>query len=102
MSRQQLLDTTSRMIAWINTADADPESLAIICTKDIAVPIPYPGSTPDFDGLVNVTKGSHTAFPDFKMVIKDQIVDEMNSRVVLQLNVTGTQMGYFPFRPMTV
>ena len=94
MGREQLLDVTARMIAWINTAQADAGALATICTSDIAVPIPYPGSTADFAGLVDVTGRSHTAFPDFKMAIKDQIVDEKESRVVLQLNVSGTQAGY--------
>jgi len=84
------------MIAWINTANVDAASLSSICATDIAVPIPYPGSTPDYDGLVSVTNKSHVAFPDFNMAIKDQIVDEKESQVVLLLNVTGTQVGYFP------
>ena len=94
MGREQLLDVTTRMIAWINTAQVDAGTLATIASPDVAVPIPYPGSTPDFDGLVDVTNRSHKAFPDFNMAIKDQIVDEKESRVVLLLNVTGTQVGY--------
>ena len=94
MGREQLLDVTSRLVAWINTANVDAASLLSMCAKEIVVPIPYPGSTPDFDGLISVTNNSHIAFPDFKMTAKDEIVDEKESRVVLFLNVTGTQAGY--------
>jgi len=94
MGREQLLDVTSRLVAWINTANVDAASLLSMCAKETVVPIPYPGSTPDFDGLISVTNNSHITFPDFKMTIKDQIIDEKESRVVLLLNVTGTQAGY--------
>jgi hypothetical protein len=55
-----------------------------------------PGSTPDFDGLISITNNSHLAFPDFKMTAKDEIVDEKQSRIVLFLNVAGTQAGHVP------
>jgi hypothetical protein len=75
--------------------NVDAASLLSMCANEIVVPIPYPGSTPDFDGLISVTNNSHIAFPDFKMTAKDEIVDEKQSRVVLFLNiVTGTQAGY--------
>jgi hypothetical protein len=94
MGREQLLDVTSRLVAWINTAKVDAASLLTMCAKEIVVPIAYPGSTPDFDGLISVTNNSHIAFPDFKMTVKDEIIDDKESRVVLLLNVTGTQAGY--------
>lgn len=95
MSRAQLLDTASRLIAWINTKSVDPSSLSKIVIQNVVVPIPYPGSTPDLAGLVATTEKIHGASPDFNMAIRDSIVDEIDSKVVLKLNVTGTQAGYF-------
>jgi len=94
MARAHLLETATNMIKWINDKAADPAGLEAICVKDVVVPIPYPGSTPDFDGLVAVTEKIHGASPDFEMAIKDNIVDEAASKVVLKLNCTGTQAGY--------
>ena len=68
-----------------------------IVKQDVVVPIPYPGSTPDFAGLVEVTKKIHGASPDFNMAIRDSIVDDTDSKVVLKLNCTGTQTGYVWF-----
>jgi hypothetical protein len=93
MSRAQLLDVATRLIQWINTASADASSLATIAKQDVVVPIPYPGSTPDFQGLVAVTEKIHGASPDFNMAITDSIIDE-TGKVVLKLNCTGTQAGY--------
>ena len=93
MSRANLLDVATRMIEWINTTAVDVSSLEKIVKKDVVVPIPYPGSTPDFQGLVDVTEKIHVASPDFKMTITDSIVDE-TGKVVLKTNCTGTQTGY--------
>lgn len=94
MSREQLLDVTNRLIAWINTTQVDLDALATIAAKDVVVPIPYPGSTPDYDGLVTVTQKIHEASPDFKMTFKESIVDETEKRVVFLLQCSGTQAGY--------
>lgn len=93
MSRAQLLDVATRLIQWINTTTVDTSSLATIIKPDIVVPIPYPGSTPDFQGLVATTEKIHGASPDFNMAIVDSIIDE-TGKVVLLLNCTGTQTGY--------
>jgi hypothetical protein len=95
MSRAQLLETTSRMIAWINNKHVNPANLATIVDQNVVVPIPYPGSTPDYAGLVAVTEKIHGASPDFNMAIRDSIVDETDHKVVLKINTTGTQTGYF-------
>jgi hypothetical protein len=98
MSRAQLIDTTSKLLAWINTPSADPASLTAICEPNVAVPIPYPGSTPDFDGLVQVTKKVHEAAPDWKMTLIDMVVDEAEHKVVGLCNSSGTQVGYISLR----
>ena len=93
MSRAQFLDAATRLIQWINTSSVDASALAKIVKEDVVVPIPYPGSTPDFQGLVAVTEKIHSASPDFNMAITDSIVDD-TGKVVVQLNCTGTQAGY--------
>jgi hypothetical protein len=94
MSRAQLLETTSNMIAWINNKNVNPANLAKIVDQNVVVPIPYPGSTPDYAGLVSVTEKIHGASPDFNMAIRDSIVDKTDHKVVLKINTTGTQTGY--------
>jgi hypothetical protein len=92
MSRANLLDVATRMIEWINTTPVDASSLEGIVKKDVVVPIPYPGSSADFQGLVDVTEKIKVSSPDFKMTITDSIVDE-TGKVVLKINCTGTQTG---------
>jgi len=93
MSRAKFLDVATRVIQWISTTPVDVSDLEKILKRDVVVPIPYPGSTPDFQGLVATTEKIHGASPDFKMAITDSIVDE-TGKVVLLLNCTGTQTGY--------
>ena len=94
MNRAQLLDVATRMIEWINTTHVDASKLANTIAENVVVPIPYPGSTPDFAGLVATTEKIHGASPDFKMEITQSIVDETDCKVVLLANTTGTQTGY--------
>lgn len=94
MNRAQLLDVATRMIGWINTTPMDKSKLAGVLAEDVVIPIPYPGSTPDFAGLVGVVDKIHGASPDFKMEIRESIVDETDNKVVLLLNTTGTQAKY--------
>jgi len=93
MSRDQLVDVATRLIKWINTAPFDPEPLVSLAKPDVAVPIPYPGSTPDYNGLLAVTKQIHDAAIDFKMAIRQMVVDETESSVVMLLNCTGVHAG---------
>lgn len=82
------------MIDWINTSPVDVSSLQAIMTPAVVVPIPYPGASADFEGLVATTEKIHSASPDFNMAIRDSIVDDTDNKVVLKLNCTGTQTGY--------
>ena len=100
MNRAQLLDAATRLIAWINTAPVDASKLAHIMAENVVVPIPYPGSTPDFAGLVATTEKIHGASPDFKMTIRESIIDESDCKVVLLANATGTQEKYVLLRDM--
>jgi hypothetical protein len=93
MSRQQLIDVATGLINWINTTPFDPAPLANVTAIDVSVPIPYPGATPDYNGLLATTKQIHEASPDFNMAIRQIVVDEAESRVVLFLNCTGTHVG---------
>jgi len=93
MSRTQLTAISAQLLEWINTPSADPTALATICNESIKVPIPYPGSTPDFDGLVQVTKKVHEASPDWKMTLLETVIDETENKVVALCRSTGTQVG---------
>ena len=93
MSRDQLLSAATAMIDWINHTPFDASGLAKVTAQNVAVPIPYPGSTPDYQGLLATTEQIHSASPDFHMAILERIVDEAEGRVVLKLNTTGTHVG---------
>ena len=92
-SRAQLVDVATRLISHINSPAPDTSGLAAIVKKDVVVPIPYPGSAPNFDGLAAVTAKIRVASPDFHMEIAQEIVDVEYHKVVLLLRCTGTQAG---------
>jgi hypothetical protein len=94
MSRDQLINVATGLVQWINTTPFDPEALASLVKTDVSVPIPYPGSTPDYNGLLAVTEKIHEASPDFKMSVRQIVVDEAESRVVMLLGSSGTHAGY--------
>jgi hypothetical protein len=94
MNREQLLDVANRLIAWINATQFDPEALATIAAKNVVVPIPYPGSTPDYAGVLAIIKKTHEAASEYKLELKDSIVDEKESKVVVLVQCTGIQTGY--------
>ena len=94
MNRDQLLDIATRLLAWINATPVEESKLEALAAKDIVVPIPYPGTTADFAGLVHVTTKIHEVSPDWKMTLTQAVVDEKESRVVFLLRSTGTQEGY--------
>src|SRR5271170_3925624 len=96
MGRSQLIEVANQMLAWINEGSSDPAGLAAITSKEVTVPIPYPGCTPDFAGLLQVTKGIHAATSGYKMALRELVVDEVESRVVALVNTSGTQTGYPP------
>jgi hypothetical protein len=94
MSRAQLTEISAKLLEWINTPSADPTVLATICAESINVPIPYPGSTPDFNGLVQVTKNVHQASPDWKMTLLETVIDETENKMVGLCRSSGTQVGF--------
>ena len=96
-SRSRLAQAATDLIAWINIKEVNPSTLAELCTPDIAVPLPYPGSTPDMAGLVAVTNKIHGAAPDWKMSLQTMVVDQTEGRVVCLCRSQGTQEGYTPF-----
>ena len=102
MNRDQLLELADAFVDFINTPGADPNHLKTTTDETCVVPIPYPGSTPDFDGLVATTEKIHGASPDFKMGFLEAMVDEKESTVVLLLNPHGTQEGYVHCDSLTV
>jgi hypothetical protein len=92
--RQKLAQAAKDLIAWINTKEVNPSTLTNICSADVVVPIPYPGSTPDLDGLVGVTTKIHGASPDWSMTLQKMVIDQDEGRVVCLCRSEGTQAGY--------
>ena len=92
--RTKLEQAAKDLIAWINTNEVNPDTLTDICTADVVVPIPYPGSTPDLAGLVAVTEKIHGASPDWSMTLQKMVIDQPQGRVVCLCRSEGTQAGY--------
>jgi len=101
-SRSRLAQAATDLITWINIKEVNPSTLAELCTPDIAVPLPYPGSTPDMAGLVAVTNKIHGAAPDWKMSLQTMVVDQTEGRVVCLCRSQGTQEGYTPFPQVSI
>ena len=95
MSRDQLLDISARFLNWVSSHAKDPSELAAIVAKDVVVLTPFPGTTPDFTGLLAHQQKAHVGSSDFKLTIKDAIADEVQSTVVHFLELTGTHNGYY-------
>ena len=94
MSREQLLDISARFFDWVTSHSKDPAVLATIVAQDVVLVTPFPGTTPDFSGLVAHQQKATTGSSDFKLNIKHVVVDEVQSTVVHFLEVTGTHDGY--------
>lgn len=92
MSRDQLLDIASRIFDWTNirSADADPSILSTFVAEDLVIKIPFPGVTPDLAGFAMYKKKAHDASSDFKITIREVVVDETESRVVHFFQCSGT------------
>ena len=97
MSRDKLIKVATGFIAWVNKPQ-DAHALSAFISKDVKVPIPYPGTTPDYAGLLAMTQAAHVAAPDIKMTIKEMVVDEVKSTVVILIDITGTHVKYLPMR----
>ena len=54
---------------------------------------PFPGTTPDREGIKQFIKIIRDAFPDIKLTIEDLIAE--SDKVVERLTVTGTNKGEF-------
>jgi len=94
MSREQLLDISSKFLAWVNTPGADPADLKSVAADDLVLKIPYPGQTPDLSGFVEHTKMAYAAASDFKLTLLKAVVDEVECTVVHFVECSGTQDGY--------
>ena len=96
MGRDEVINHITRMLAWQNSPNPDAAGLSALCAENVVVPIPYPGSTPDFAGLLQVTQKVHKASPDWNIALKEMVIDETENKVVCLCNCTGTQVGYIP------
>jgi hypothetical protein len=94
MSRAQLAETATNFLNWINSPELDPAVLATIVSKDVKIPIPYPGAAPTYDGLLAIANAAHAAAEGFHMTLKNMVIDEEASTVVLLINITGKHVGY--------
>ena len=93
MSREQLLDISSRFLTWINSRDENPSALSAIVAKDVVLRIPFQGATPDLAGLLAQQKKANAASSDFKVTLLEAIVDEIKSTVVHFIEISGTHEG---------
>jgi predicted ester cyclase len=60
---------------------------------------PFPGTTPDWEGLKQGLTSLRAAFPDFRYTIEDEIA--VGDRFVQRLSARGTQKGEFQGIPAT-
>lgn len=93
-NREKLLAIANRFNAWFSSHDTNPSVLEAIVSRQVVLHIPFPGLSPDFDGLVEQYKRTITATKDVQVNVKADVVDEDNSLVAQFFEATGTQTGY--------
>lgn len=96
MSRQQLIDISEKAFNWASSHSKDPAQLSLCVAEDVAWLTPLPGTTPDFAGILAYQQTNTSGSSDFKMTLRNVIVDEIESRVVHFMEITGTHDGYHP------
>ena len=93
MNREQLLAISDCFFKWIATHSESEEELSNCVAKDVVVPTPAPGISPDFAGLLQEQRMVSSASSDFKMTALQTFVDEAQSTVIYHFQVTGTHTG---------
>lgn len=96
MERSRLIEIANRAFSWFNDPTSNPAVLNTVFSPELSVPYPHPGTTGGLAGLVALIQESHKAFPGFKNTIRFTVVDESEPRIVLFVNYTGKQTGYWP------
>jgi len=94
MTREQLLEISERFFNWVSSHSKDQSELAEVVAKDVVVLTPFPGTTPDFAGLLQHQQKANVGSSDFTLTIKTVVAYEVNSTVVHFIEVTGTHDGY--------
>jgi len=94
MSREKLLDISSKFLAWINLHGADPAEFNSIVADNLVLKVPYPGQSPDLAGLLQHHKMACAAASDFKLTLLKAVVDEVECTVVHFLECSGTHEAY--------
>jgi len=93
MNRQQLLDFATRYLAWMNKKPTDETTFSTLVSRDVSIPIEYPGATPTYDGTIKFMQDIHAASHDINFEIIDTCVDEFQCSITLILRAVGTHSG---------
>ena len=94
MNREQLLDFATRYIAWLNKNPSDEATLSKLMSRDVSIPIEYPGATPTYDGSVKFMEDLHAGTHDINFKIIDTCVDELHCSVTVITRAVGTHSGF--------
>jgi len=97
MDRTQLLAQVAAYVECQNSPTPESDTLSKIMSKEVSLPYPSPGvplPTTGFNGIAEITKTARKAFPDYKLEVKQTVIDTEECRVVVLLQVTGTHTGY--------
>jgi steroid delta-isomerase-like uncharacterized protein len=77
----------------------DIESASQFVWEDVVEQVPFPGQGPGLEGLKDVLRGMHAAFPDLDFSIKEQVTED--DKVASRFEWTGTHQGEFLGVPAT-
>jgi len=94
MTREELLDISTRYIAYMNEPMKYADDLPLILAKDATLKISYPQMQPGCEGFKQFREKMYAENPDMTYTATQTLADEQECCTALLMKVTGTANEY--------
>lgn len=90
MTREELLDISTRYLAYMNEPMKYADDLPLIVAKDSTLKISYPQMPPGCEGFKQFREKMYTENPDMTFTATQTLANEQESCAAMLLKITGT------------
>lgn len=90
ITREELLDISTRYVAYMNEPIKYADDLPLILAKDATLNISYPQIQPGLEGIKQFRELMYAENPDITFTATQKLADEQESRTALLVKITGT------------